>query len=188
MGCKQSKRRRNEGVQASSSNINFSRRSGRRGRRPGYGGAGGGGPGIDRQGYLDGLVGGEQESVDRIFTGQISGFLNGNLDGTNNNNIQYGFESSCPDGVDQNTALLATAAAIAVGAGVIYRAVTLQQAGRRRRDAPDHLDTITGRVKDLVMLGLENIEEYINDGEPEGNRIDIHEYINQFSRKYLRYT
>ena len=117
-------------MQASSSNINFryltrvtslttipsikscSRRSGRRGRRPGYGGAGGGGPGIDRQGYLDGLVGGEQESVDRIFTGQISGFLNGNLDGTNNNNIQYGFESSCPDGVDQNTALLATAAAI----------------------------------------------------------------------------
>ena len=57
-------------------------------------------------------MGGEQESVDRIFTGQISGFLNGNLDGTANNNIQYGFESSCPEGLDQNTALLATAAAI----------------------------------------------------------------------------
>ena len=104
--------------------------------------------------------------------------------------------------MDQNTALLATAAAIAVGAGVIYRAVTLQQAGRRRRDAPDQLHTIAGRVKDLVMLGtsslslslfnfflgLENIEEYINEGETEANRIDIHEYINHFSRKYLKYT
>ena len=57
-------------------------------------------------------MGGEHESLDRIFTGQISGFLNGNLAGTQNNNIQYGFESSCPEGLDQNTALLATAAAI----------------------------------------------------------------------------
>ena len=55
--------------------------------------------------------------------------------------------------MDQNTALLATAAAIAVGAGVIYRAVTLQQAGRRRRDAPDQLETVRGRMQDLVMLG-----------------------------------
>ena len=77
----------------------------RRGRRPGDGG------GVNRQGFLQGLVGGEQEQVDRIFTGQISGLLNGNLAGTNTN-IQYGFESSCPEGVDQNTALLATAAAI----------------------------------------------------------------------------
>ena len=59
--------------------------------------------------------------------------------------------------MDQNTALLATAAAIAVGAGVIYRAVTLQQAGRRRRDAPDQLHTIAGRVKDLVMLGTSSL-------------------------------
>ena len=38
------------------------------------------------------------------------------------------------------------------------------------------------------FLGLENIEEYINEGETEANRIDIHEYINHFSRKYLKYT
>ena len=37
----------------------------------------------------------------------------------------YGFESSCPEGVNQNTALLATAAAIAVGAGVIFRFIYL---------------------------------------------------------------
>ena len=41
----------------------------------------------------------------------------------------------CPQGVNQNTALLATAAAIAVGAGVIFRAITLQQGRRRRREA-----------------------------------------------------
>ena len=44
----------------------------------------------------------------------------------------YGFESSCAEGVNQNTALIATAAAIAVGAGVIYNAV-IQQQGRRRK-------------------------------------------------------
>ena len=65
----------------------------------------------------------------------------------------YGFESSCPEGVNQNTALLATAAAIAVGAGVIYRAVTLQQAGRRRRDAPDTPAAWAGRLGDILALG-----------------------------------
>ena len=84
----------------------------------------------------------------------------------------YGYESSCPEGVDQNTALLATAAAIgntgkyiskiypllaAVGAGVIYRAVTLQQAGRRRRRGAEELRGRGGeswaRLQDLVMLG-----------------------------------
>ena len=61
--------------------------------------------------------------------------------------------SGCPEGVNQNTALLATAAAIAVGAGVIYRAVTLQQAGRRRRDAPDTPAVWAGRMGDILALG-----------------------------------
>ena len=65
----------------------------------------------------------------------------------------YGYESSCPEGINQNTALLATAAAIAVGAGVIYRAVTLQQAGRRRRDAADSQLSLTSRIQDIIMLG-----------------------------------
>ena len=49
--------------------------------------------------------------------------------------------------------------AIAVGAGVIYRAVTLQQAGRRRRDAPDKLEDITARIQDLVMLGRSRLSQ-----------------------------
>ena len=83
----------------------------------------------------------------------------------------YGFESSCPEGVNQNTALLATAAAIAVGAGVIFRfsffllsfyvylifsifrAVTLQQAGRRRREAGAEDGVWAERLRDLVMMG-----------------------------------
>ena len=66
---------------------------------------------------------------------------------------QYGLDSSCPEGVDQNTALLATAAAIAVGAGVIYRAVTLQQAGRRRRREVDSSPSLTSKLQDIIMMG-----------------------------------
>ena len=51
-----------------------------------------------------------------MFTGQVAGLLTGSSGllggGGLSNNIQYGFESSCPDGINQNTALLATAAAI----------------------------------------------------------------------------
>ena len=52
-----------------------------------------------------------------MFTGQIAGLLTGGglggLGGAGGGAaIQYGFESSCPGGVSQNTALLATAAAI----------------------------------------------------------------------------
>ena len=65
----------------------------------------------------------------------------------------YGLESSCAEGVNQNTALLATAAAIAVGAGVIYRAVTLQQAGRRRREVEGEGGRVQERLLDLVMMG-----------------------------------
>lgn len=71
----------------------------------------------------------------------------------------YGYESSCPEGVNQNTALLATAAAIAVGAGVIFRAVTLQQAGRRRREAGGGPGEWGERLRDLVMMGEREEEE-----------------------------
>ena len=65
-----------------------------------------------------------------------------------------GYGSSCPQGVNQNTALLATAAAIAVGAGVIFRAITLQQAGRRRRrDAGAEVGELQNMVLDLFQQG-----------------------------------
>jgi len=79
----------------------------------------------------------------------------------------YGLESSCPEGVNQNTALLATAAAIAVGAGVIFRAVTLQQGRRRRRKRELVGDTgsVQNRLMDLIVLGMENFQERVNDEE-----------------------
>lgn len=48
---------------------------------------------------------------------------------------QYGYvhEEECPEGIDENLALLLTAAAVAASAFVIFREVTLAQAGRRRR-------------------------------------------------------
>ena len=56
-----------------------------------------------------------------MFTGQVAGLLTGSSGllgggggggGGLSTDIQYGFESSCPGGINQNTALLATAAAI----------------------------------------------------------------------------
>ena len=49
----------------------------------------------------------------------------------------YGYvhEEECPEGIDEDLALLLTAAAIAAGAFVIYRQITIQQMGRRRRRA-----------------------------------------------------
>ena len=65
-----------------------------------------------------------------------------------------GYGSTCPQGVNQNTALLATAAAIAVGAGVLFRAITLQQAGRRRRrGARVEGGELQNRVLDIFQQG-----------------------------------
>ena len=45
----------------------------------------------------------------------------GGIGGAANSNIQYGFESTCPGGINQNTALLATAAAIGDLIFLIFR-------------------------------------------------------------------
>ena len=57
--------------------------------------------------FMNGLVGGEYENPDRIFTGQITSLLTGGGSSGNNNggygNNNYGIESTCPEGVNQNT-------------------------------------------------------------------------------------
>ena len=55
--------------------------------------------------------------------------------------------------MNQNTALLATAAAIAVGAGVLFRAITLQQ-GKRRRRRSEEEEPVEDDVVDMVMQGI----------------------------------
>merc|ERR1719468_960200 len=81
---------------------------------------------------MTGLVGGEYEAQDRLLTGQLTSLVNGN-GVVNLNQGGYGGPSTCPEGVNQNTALLATAAAIAVGAAILFREITQNQRRRRRR-------------------------------------------------------
>ena len=110
--------------------------------------------------FMSGLDGGQYENPDRIFTGQVTSLLSG-VGGSGNRNsgyggggVNYGLPSTCPEGVNQNTALLATAAAIAVGAGVIYRAVTLQQGKRRRRRRAESRGVEEDGVLEMVMRGV----------------------------------
>ena len=130
----------------------------------------GGPPGTGMQGagsmnnpFMNGLVGGEYENPDRIFTGQITSLLTGGGSSGNTNggygNNNYGIESTCPEGVNQNTALLATAAAIAVGAGVIFRAITLQQGKRKKRNAEQLTNTEESGILEMVMSGIKKYRE-----------------------------
>ena len=125
--------------------------------KPGGGGGGGG--------CVGGVCGGGGLPVERVgkdydymASAGTSGFgLNYNRNGFGGGYSSgyggYGYGSSCPEGVNQNTALLATAAAIAVGAGVIYRAVTLQQGRRRRRREVGGSDEVQTMVLDIIALG-----------------------------------
>ena len=61
----------------------------------------------------------QTKSYNHFVAGQITSLLTGSglqgaggIGGGATSNIQYGFESTCPGGINQNTALLATAAAI----------------------------------------------------------------------------
>lgn len=99
----------------------------------------------------------------------------------------YGLQSSCPEGVNQNTALLATAAAIAVGAGVIYRAVTLQQGKRRKREVGGDGGMLQDRLMDLIVLGMENFEERVNEQESKGEYVEGDTWTNKVLRDFSKY-
>jgi hypothetical protein len=45
----------------------------------------------------------------------------------------YVYATYCPEGIPEDVALLATAAALAAGIYVVYRQITIQAAGRKRR-------------------------------------------------------
>ena len=64
--------------------------------------------------------------------------------------------------MNQNTALLATAAAIAVGAGVLFRAITLQQ-GKRRRRRSEEEEPVGDDVVDMVMQGISKYSKLNKD-------------------------
>ena len=106
-----------------------------------------------RQNFMSGLQGGQFQ--DRVLTGLANNLLDG---GGAGGYSQYGQSSLCREGVNQNTALLATAAAIAVGAGVIYRAVTGQQGRRKRREVGEVEEKGAG-ILEIVMEGIKKYKE-----------------------------
>merc|ERR1719215_2017907 len=126
---------------------------------------------------MTGLVGGEYEAQDRIG---LSGGGFGGLSAQGFTDRQgfgggygggYGLQSTCPQGVNQNTALLATAAAIAVGAAILFREITQNQRRRRRRrrrraaaetgsadqqdESADYRDSKMDTVFSLVHVGIQ---------------------------------
>ena len=105
---------------------------------------------------LDNSQQGSQMIQDRVLTGLANNVLSGG-GSAGYGQLDYGLSSSCPEGVNQNTALLATAAAIAVGAGVIYRAVTLQQGRRRKRRGVGRTEMQGTGVLEMVM---DSIKKY----------------------------
>ena len=54
----------------------------------------------------------------------------------------YGYvhEEECPEGIDEDLALLLTAAAIAAGAFIVFRQITIQQGRKKRSDDGMRLD------------------------------------------------
>ena len=71
---------------------------------------------------------------------------------------QFGYvhEEECPEGIDENLALLLTAAAVAASAFVIFREVTLAQAGRRRRREAEEagIEFRNSPMIDFILHGM----------------------------------
>ena len=60
----------------------------------------------------------------------------------------YGYvhEEECPEGIDEDLALLITGAAIAAGAFVVYREITLRIKRKKRSDGDDVMSMMIGNV------------------------------------------
>ena len=56
----------------------------------------------------------------------------------------YVYASYCPEGIPEDIALLATAAALAAGIYVIYRQITIQTGGRRKKRSGNQLGSGQG--------------------------------------------
>ena len=113
-----------------------------------------------RQNFMDSSLQGDQIQ-DRVLTGLANNLGLAGSGSGGYGQVDYGLSSSCPEGVNQNTALLATAAAIAVGAGVIYRAVTLQQ-GRRKRRGVVEMEEQGNGVLEMVMDSIKKYRQIDN--------------------------
>ena len=106
---------------------------------------------LERQSKLDptGLTGltGSASSISNDIEGASSdlyGAPSGYGDGG------YVYASYCPEGIPEDIALLATAAALAAGIYVIYRQITIQTAGRRKKRSGNSVISGSGTVADWM--------------------------------------
>ena len=64
-----------------------------------------------------------------------------------------GYGGYCPEGIPVETAIFGLLAAFGVAFGILYRAVTLKTAGRRKkRDSNDQVDYV-GKLQDFIWMG-----------------------------------
>ena len=72
--------------------------------------------------------------------------------------VSYGYvhEEECPEGIDEDLALLLTAAAIAAGAFVVYRDITLRLGKRKKRETEGQIVP----AADAVYAGKEEENAY----------------------------
>lgn len=81
-------------------------------------------------------------------TESASSDLYGALSGYGHGGHQYGYihEEECPEGIDEDLALLLTAAAIAAGSFVVFREITLRGKRKKRSNEDDTMAMAVGNV------------------------------------------
>jgi len=93
----------------------------------------------------------------------------------------YVYAMMCPEGIDQDIALAATAAALAVGIYVVYRQITLQTGGRKRRALIDKPVEEDVKFWDSVYAGLEEFEDKV---DKIANGQDDNSWIGQLYQQF----
>ena len=100
-----------------------------------------------------------QRKSDELDTAASTGYGSYGYGGLST--LSYGLD--CPEGIDEDLALLATAAAIAASLWVLYRQIVIQTVGRRKRSPrsfdngnvgnqisfPNPVQVLQNRIKDL---------------------------------------
>ena len=104
---------------------------------------------LERQAQLEaaGLTGSASDLINTIDGS--SSDLNGAASGYGD--AGYVYATYCPEGIPEDIALLATAAALAAGLYIIYRQIQIQTAGRRKRSLDRNLGQPVDRVAGWVM-------------------------------------
>ena len=104
---------------------------------------------LERQAQLEaaGITGSASDLINTIDGS--SSDLNGAASGYGD--AGYVYATYCPEGIPEDIALLATAAALAAGLYIVYRQIQIQTGGRRKRSLDKNRDQPVDRVAGWVM-------------------------------------